>query len=737
MAQKEHLVSYTVPPFVLITIAIFAYYSSVSYEFQFDDLANIVNNFQVRVGSLWDLFFANTRWISQTLNTFYYQLGKFDPFVYRFANITSHIITGIEVYFIVYLLLRGLKQTSFLWRNRFPVAYLTAGFFLLHPAQSQTVSYIIQGQLEGLAALVTLTMMLSFLMYTVLPARSVMLRALALLNMYAAMFLAPGTKEIAIISPLLILLIDWFFVAQGNMYSLKRRWWIHASLFLGIFGIYIYFLKPEYFTTILGLKMELHNNMGNMLTEKIGERITPLWYCMSQFKVILHYIGIFFWPFSMSVDYDWVLVASFFSLDCLVPFTLLFGLAGYTLHRLRNNRVDVISFGIIWYFIAVLPRSSIIPSTELVADYKTYLASIGLFFLWAYATVHLMTFLERRFQLSTVSCWALLTLVLLPFGYALKERNKVWRTASEFWLNILKNAPGKARAYNNYGVSLCDPKSVKYAESVPYFKKAIEMDKMYSDPHNNLAVAYGCLGQLDDAIKSLENSVRICPVQPEAYNNMATFYMQKAEYDRALELLQTALRLRPHYGKAHFNMGRAYYSTHKKEQAWHCFKTACLKADFDTFDAFCTYANVSLELKKFDDALLGYRKMLELRPGHMDGLTGMANLYLTKGEPAKALPYMKPLYQAFPDRVDVNFKYADALLGNGDYAQALTVFNKLLAANRGFVPAYVKVASCLYKMGNKKDAFAVLENFLAQNPPQEYAAPVQQVLQEMKKGTFH
>ncbi len=683
------------------------------------------------MGGIQELFFANTRWISQTLNTFYYQLGKFDPFVYRFANITAHIATGVISYFVVNLMLVRLRSTTFLYAQRFTVAFLTAGLFLLHPVQSQTVSYIIQGQLEGLATLVTLGMILFFLLYVTLT--SFPARMLALSCMYICMFLAPGTKEIAIVSPLLVLLVDWFFVSQGNWRSLSKRWWLHASLFIGIFGMYIYFLKPEYFTTILGLKMELGNNMGNMLTDKVGEKITPLWYCMSQFKVILHYIGIFFWPFTMSVDYDWVLVDSFFAFDCLLPFLVLVIFAAYTLYRLSKNRIDTISFGIIWYFIAILPRSSIIPSTELVADYKTYLASFGLFFLWAYAVAYCIDRIEKHFHRNYwVTHWALLTIFLIPFAYALYERNKVWRTAEEFWLNILQNAPGKARAYNNYGVSLCAKQ--KNEEAIPYFKKAMEMDKVYSDPHNNIAVAYGCLGEFDQAIKALENSIKICPVQPEAYNNMASFYLQKNELSKSEELLKIALRLRPHYGKAHFNLGRTYLLMGKKEQAWNCFKTACLKADFDTIDSFVWYAGVSLELKKFDDAFLGYRKMLELNPKNRDALSGMVNTYLIKGEPEKALPYFRQLLQIFPNQADLQFKYGETLVAVNDYENALAVFKKILEQNPGFVPGYVKVAACLYKLGKKQEAYNVLEKFLAQNPPHEFAEPVKMVLADMKTG---
>jgi len=40
------------------------------------------------------------------------------------------------------------------------------------------------------------------------------------------------------------------------------------------------------------------------------------------------------------------------------------------------------------------------------------------------------------------------------------------------------------------------------------------------------------------------------------------------------------------------------------------------------------------------------------------------------------------------------------------------------------------------KLGKKQEAYKVLEDFLAQNPPQEFAEPVKNMLQEMKTGKF-
>ena len=139
-----------VPPVVLVGLAVLFYSFSLNYEFQFDDLANIVNNFQVRVGGMHELFFSSTRWVSQLLNTFYYQMGKFRPYVYRLANVTCHITTGLAVYFISYLMLRRLNKKSFYYLHRGLIAFFTGGLFLLHRYKRRLFHTLSRASLKAL-----------------------------------------------------------------------------------------------------------------------------------------------------------------------------------------------------------------------------------------------------------------------------------------------------------------------------------------------------------------------------------------------------------------------------------------------------------------------------------------------------------------------------------------------------------------------------------------------------------
>ena len=128
------------------------------------------------------------------------------------------------------------------------------------------------------------------------------------------------TKEITIIAPLLLMLVDWFFIAHGSWDSFKSRLLLHIALFSLVIGLYIKFLKPAFFTDILGLKMTVKNNIGNVITHNPQEMIRPWPFFISQFKVILHYVWIFLWPLGISVEYDWTLCRSIFALDCFFPF---------------------------------------------------------------------------------------------------------------------------------------------------------------------------------------------------------------------------------------------------------------------------------------------------------------------------------------------------------------------------------------------------------------------------------
>lgn len=701
---------YIIPPSILAAITAIVYYPSLHYEFQFDDIANITKHFNIRHSTLSSLKFTGTRWISYWLNSIYYSIGKFDPYAYRVGNVIIHSINGILIFLILFTALSQLKKENFFKLHAFAISFLSSLLFLLHPVQTQTVSYVIQGELEGLATLTILSMVLC--LFKMSATKNATSRFVLLGLLFGLAALSCGTKEIAIISPALLIIFDWFFIAQGDLKNFKKRIWIYALLSIFIIGLYLLLIKSAFFTKILEYKK---NNIGNVITHDPNEMITPWNFCISQFKVLLHYLWIFIWPFNISVEYDWMMARGFFAADCILPLMALLCLAWAVIKLLIKNIADPRAFGLIWFFACLAPRSSIIPSPELLVDYKTYMASFGYLFLLSSALVYVFAKCAKYYQAipllkNQYYGSAIASLILaLPVGLYTMHRNTVWRSGLEFWENIIQNAPGKARGYNNYAVELSQ-KLRKFQEAIPYFQKAIAMDQKYADPCNNLAVAYSHIGKIDEAIGALKQGLSINPTYPEGYNNLASFLILKKDYAQAEKMLEVALKLRPHYGKAYFNKGRIYLEKGDQEKAWECFKDSCTKADLDTDIGFSTYGKVSLALKKSTDAIFAYKKTLELNPQYPEAKFNLANAYYLCAQYEQAIVCYQDVLRENPNELRAQYNMGESYLKLNQPQKAIECFNRSERI-RGEMPQLpIRIAACLEKMGKKQQAITRLHD---------------------------
>lgn len=710
---------YLVPPIVLSFLTLIFYWPSRNYEFQFDDIANIIKHYNIRHHTFWDLFFSSSRWLSFWINSLHYHIGKFSPMTYRLGNIAQHVLIGLMIYYFLLIALKNLKKNSLFKQHACSIALLTSALFMLHPVQTQTISYVIQGQMEGMVTFFMMIMILSF--YLATRSKSILVYIPLMFIYLISALCACSSKEIAIVIPVLVLIVDWFFVAQGSGHEIKRRWLFHLFSFSVVFGCFVYYFKPRFFYSIIGLQWTATNNLGNVVTNAPADIITPGAYLISQFKVILHYLGIFLWPFNMSVEYDWTLAKSFFAFDCLVPFLMLIALFLLVIYLLKKNSASLIGFGMLWFFICVLPRSSIVPSSELIADYKTYAASIGWLFLLATGLVicvhWIMQFLPK-FQLiqhRLINQGIMTCILAVGLGHATMERNTVWRSSLEFWANMLKNAPGKARVHNNYGVELSQ-KLKKYEESIPYFKQAIAMDPMYSDPHNNLSVVYGFLGKLDLAIEEMKTSLKINPGYAEGYNNLSAFYLEKKDFVQAEKNINVAINMRKSYGKAYLNRARIYFQQGKIEEAMTDLKTACTKADLDNEFGYRIYGQFALEHKHYDDALFAFQKLADVAPQSADGYIGLGHAHFFMAQYEQARTNFERAFEIDPRNGRIAFNLGEVHYKLNNFAKALSYFERI---NIFQVPQVgINIAQCYSQLGQLKKAQTTLETILAlQLPP--------------------
>ena len=722
--KKSFFWEKVLPPSVLAILTIIFYYPSLKYPFQFDDLASITKKFAIRFDNPLARWYNNARWMGDWLNRINYQIGQFDPFFYRAFNLIIHLLTGILLFYLI-LSLCNLAKNKFLANNSLLISFTTAALFLLHPVQTQTVSYVIQARLEGLSTLFIIATILIFV--KALTSKNQILKFSLLGVSLLVAIIACGTKEMVIILPLLLVLVDWFFISQEKWANFKTRGLIYVIFCVLFFIVLFRYISPGFIKRALTLNMVTANNRGNILTHEAFDYITPLHFLISEFKVILHYLLMFLWPFNISVEYDWVLSESFFAADSFFPFLALVAIFSSTVYLAIKKYLSFVSFGLLWFFICVAPRTTIIPSPELICDYKTYLASIGWLFVLATALIYVVQFAIKNIQAipqymhNLTSQLAIISLLAIGLGLGTMNRNIVWSAPTEFWGDIVKKAPLKARGHNNYGVALSEAGRVD--ESIEQYKIAIKLDSHYADPLSNIAVAYSMKGETDQAIAALKGAINIFPNYAEAYNNIGTLFLKKQNYEDAEKMLKTAIEIRPYYGKAFYNLGRLYLEKNEEEKAWTYFKKAT-EGDLDVAEGFYTLGQMSLKLQKYEEAANAFEQVL------IKGLKNpqlvnqvqfnLANCYFM----LKQLDKAGNLYEYLIQKEPLNGKYiynlAETYLARDKTNEALMLFKKVTTLPEPVSQAHIRIAACYEKLNQIDQAKSYLNELLNAQAPDQF-----------------
>ncbi len=725
--RQRFLMGLAVTAVLLLTFGV--YISTLWYGYVFDDYPTIIEYIHARKLDFLGLFFRNTRWVSRIMNQVTYVYWKDAPFAYRSINLLMHVGMGFMVYTITRRLLSASKTYTFARKHTFVIALLACMLFLLHPVQTQTVTYITQMRLEGLVMFFTLATAWSFI--AALQAQTARNYGLLLALAYVMAALASGTKEIVGVLPLLMVTLDWFFIAEGDWRKLASRWHLHLGFFVVVWGLLALYgigpLKPKSLVALANA--QIHNNRGNVLTAAVDVPITRAEYAISQFKVVLHYLMVFLWPVGLSFDYDVRLSHHWTDTDVMWPATLLLLLGVALVWLYQRVSMRPIVFGFVWFFIAVLPRASIFPSTELICDYKTFLASFGFLLGMAYGLVLLATYVYARWPMLVAfgqrkSALTACSALCIMLAAATVQRNQVWSSEYAFWDDAIKKS-GKSRGYNNRAVALWE--MGRLDEAIKDFKTSIEKDSFYAEPHVNLGTMYQVRGEDDKAFEHFQRAIEIGEGHPELFNNLGMLYETHGKHDLAEVCFKQALDLQGYNIKGLFNLAQLYESQGKREQACDYFKRMTLAHDHER-EGWYHYGRLALDLGRKQE---GCDALSHIDPGFKDSATLLGCAYFDLRQYVKAAASFKYLVDRDPNNTQIQYNLGQALMQSKQYAQAARVFQVCLADQQNFPYAPLHRIKCLYLAGDKITALDTLNKKLAETAKTPLHADVKALKQEL------
>jgi Tfp pilus assembly protein PilF len=556
------------PYLTIILFGILAYANTFDVPFYLDDYSNIRENRAIQINRLafQNIIDAGLRSplakrpvanISFALN---YYLGGFEVFGYHLVNIIIHVTTGVLLFLFFRLTLETPAALRMKYQHGYLIAFCGALLWLVHPAQTQSVTYIVQ-RMNSFASMFYI---LAFWFYVKGRFSGTTKSSVPYyLGVVLSWLLAMGCKEIAVTLPFLIFFYEWIFFQDGEVQWLRKKIPYVMVLFMVLAILAFAYLGGEPWNNIL---------RGYDFREfTLNERV------LTQFRVVFFYISLLLLPVPnrYGLEHDISLSASLLQpVSTVVALVAIMLVLIYAFAVVR--RQPIVAFSIIWFLGNLVIESSVIP-LEIVFEHRLYLPSM--FFFLPLCTLAFRYRSKQNISLAVLVCCSMV------FGAATYARNSDWKDPVHFWQKNITIAPESERLHSNLGRALwlqdrpsealkhlheairinpfypqayinlgvANLRLNRFQDAVMYFKKALSYDSNIFEGHLSLGSIYTEMGNYKEGLAHLKEAVRIKPASAAAQNNFANLLLLLGRYGEALLHYDKALELDPNFEDAKYN----------------------------------------------------------------------------------------------------------------------------------------------------------------------------------------
>ena len=455
------------------------------------------------------------------------------PKPFLVTNAFLHTINAGLVFWLVFRLSR---------RRLFP-AFWAALLFGIHPMHVESVAWIS----ERKDVLYTLFFLAGAIAYH----RYLERRTLPWLGGALALFvLSCLSKGMAVVFPLVMVLMDVWErrrVLETRAILEKVPFFLVALLF----GRIVLDVQGGGDLNGLLTKTTVHlKGLADTLPYAAWERLVLPTYGFAAYLIKL------FVPVRLSAFYPYPPPGALGAVHFLAPLVFV-GVLALIVWDYRRTRI--LTFGLGWYLVTILPVLQWIPVGEaIMADRYAYLSYVGPLFALSMGIARVASAVRGRRMAGSVAlaCFAALCAVLTVRQIA------VWRNSETLWSQVLRLHPRAEMAYVARGNARGSTGRVQ--EALEDLRAARSLGSRRHDLYDGLGNAYGALGQLDSSVVMYTSSLAINPNSGRTYYNRAVALVRLqrpqealADLDRAQALLGSAnVNLHPTRGDAYLQLQR-------------------------------------------------------------------------------------------------------------------------------------------------------------------------------------
>lgn len=639
-----------------LTLLLFAYSNHFDNGFRFDDYHTIVQNTAIRdIKNVPSFFVDGTtssalpqnqayRPLSTALHALdYWMGGGLEPRYFHRSIFIAYVLQLL----LLYIFYKSVFDQAEDDRRNALVAILVTAFYGLHTANAETINYI-GARTDSFSTLLVLA---SLLLYRWKATRRLQLHIVA-------MVLGIYTKQTALMFVPILFLYVLFFDPDRPEEAGQAGWpkWarfrraISAAAPPFVIGATLLFVNQRFLTP------------GTTVSSNAA--VSRLDYLLTQAYVVTHYLSNFIFPLDLSADPDFKVIGRFSDTRVLWGVVACLALLSVSAYSAKRRSLRPISFGILWFFIALAPTSSVIPLYQVANDHRTFFPYIGLALSvgWALELV-LRRRLSGKTIIAKVPVATALVLLLCAHAYGVHQRNRVWSSEEALWLDVTRKSPENGRGLMNYGLSQME--QGKYQTAYDYYQKALEIEPYYPYLHVNLGIVLAAMGREDEAEQHFRSGLRYGNRTPSTYLYYGKWLRKQGRSDEALAMLERANELSPGHAEV-----QSLLQTVKEEVAADAARTLVSQEQaaraLGSAQAYLGLGLSYYRLERYAGAVAAWEKAATLAPESAIVQNNLCSGYMKIGKPERAVKACERALTIEPtfQRAKANLDWAQNVLAD-------------------------------------------------------------------------
>ncbi len=639
------------------------------------------------------------------------------PLGFHLVNIAIHLLTGLLLFDTLSRRIAGVRPPP-AWPAPSHLAGMTCLIWLLHPLQTESVTYVVQ-RAESLCGFFGMVTIWSWDRWsTGLSGRH---RWLALSVSACAMGMA--TKETMVVVPVLVLLYDGTFLSRNIVQAIRDR----RPGYLWLFSTWLVLVA-----LLVATWTDVHRDFDE------GRN---LWYAMHQPYVIGCYLFKLFWPRDLFVylntrQFDHVPA---WQLTCAA--IALAATAVTTIRAIRRGHWS--GFVGAWFFLWLAPSSSVVATSDVIQEHRIYMASAAPCLLFVLGINGLTTLAKPKYANRVAQ--ASLVLIAILLGGRTWQRNLYYRgefspihpadihEAYTILLSHYLTQPNLDHAVAEARIQLKNgdsPRDASFAHLVLAIAAARAGDEDTADEHyielleRNPDYAQGHLyyaqfarsrGRWEDAIQQLHRARDLDPTSTAILRELGITLTGAGRYAEARAALQACVEAHAESATAINNLAYLEASDGNPELAEALYQKA-LQLDPESLLALTNLADLYRDENELAAAAATYERILALYPRATYSRLQLIDIHRMEGKPELALRMARELVNIEPGDATHHLALASSLRDTGDLDGAGRELRKTIELAPENVVANLALGVMLAKAGELQAAETYLDTAIRIDP---------------------